>query len=103
MPELPPDLPRLWTLRKYLLLQLAAVDRAIEQAENGRPETPEPTAGWWIQWRRSPPGTVLVGVLHTAGCMLTKGRPLTAQQVQAERHREGHRLTRCEVCVPELP
>lgn len=103
MSEYPRDVPRLRTIERYLLVQLAAVQRAIERAENGTPEPSLPRADWSIQWRRARVGEIRVGILHRADCMLATGEPLDARAVQAQRRREGRRVEPCDACSPKLP
>lgn len=103
MPELPEDLPRLWTIKQYLLLQLAAVDKAIETAENGGPRDAQAVARWCIQWRYTPVGTPRLGVLHRADCWMAKGDKLTIREVQQLRQDPGQRIEPCDVCEPGQP
>ncbi|RAJ70317.1 hypothetical protein K378_01482 [Streptomyces sp. Amel2xB2] len=100
MPELPEDLPRLWTIKRYLLLLLADVDKAIETAENGSPRGKPPPPRWCIQWRHTPVGTPRLGILHHAGCWMATGDRLTIREVQALRQDPGRRIERCEACGP---
>jgi len=103
MSELPGDLPRLWTLRKYLLMQLAAVDKAIKQAENGvTPSAPGP-ARYVVMWRYTPAGTPRLGVLHHADCWMAKGERITIREVQQLRQHDGRRVEPCDVCTPDQP
>lgn len=103
MSDYPPDVPRLRTIERYLLVQLAAVRRAIDEAENGTPRARPPAASWHIVWRWGPAGQPRVGTLHTADCFLARGDPLTTQQVQAARREPGKRVDMCETCQPQLP
>jgi hypothetical protein len=70
MNDMPRDLPRLWTLHKCLLMQLAAVERAIKQAENGVEPSALGQTRWVIMWRYTPKGTPRLGVLHVADCWM---------------------------------
>lgn len=104
MSEYPRDLPRLRTIERYLLLQLAGVRRAIERAENDIPDRPAPPAArWYVQWRFTPKGTPRTGVLHRGECFMADGDPLTAQQVQESRRAPGRKILFCEQCKPVLP
>ncbi|WP_181765323.1 DUF6233 domain-containing protein [Streptomyces albidus (ex Kaewkla and Franco 2022)] len=100
MAELPEDLPRLWTLRKYLLLQLAAVDRAIKQAENGITEQLPTLPRFAVAWRFTPAGTPRLGILHTADCWMAKGARLTIREVRELRKHPGRRIEPCDTCDP---
>jgi hypothetical protein len=97
---LPGDVPRLRTVERWLLWQLAAVRRAIAQAESGelprgyRDDTPR----YVIQWRWVKRGQPRTGVLHDADCWMAKGERLSWRQVQLER--EGRRIVSCDVCEP---
>jgi hypothetical protein len=101
MSELPSDLPRLWTIRKYLLRQLAAIDRAIKQAENGITEQKPAAPRYVVMWRYTPVGTPRLGVLHTADCWMAKGERLTIREVQQLRRHDGRRIEPCDVCRPD--
>lgn len=103
MAELPGDLPRLWAVRHYLLIQLAAVNQAIEEAENGPPRDRPTLPRWCIQWRYTPKGTPRTGVLHAADCWMAKGEKLTIREVQQLRKDPGRRIEPCEVCRPDRP
>lgn len=102
MDDLPEDLPRLRTLRHYLLLRLAHVDRAIEQAEDDVPDrrTPSPPR-YLVMWRYTPVGTPRLGILHTADCWMAKGDRLTIREVQQLRQHPDRRIERCDVCSPD--
>lgn len=100
MSELPEDLPRLWTIRKYLLLQLAQVDRAIEQAENGSPRDKPPQARWCVTWKRVPVREKRTGILHAADCWMAKGDKLTIREVQQLRQDPSRDIQPCEACKP---
>jgi len=99
--ELPRDLPRLWTLKRYLLLLLTDVDRAIEQAENGPPRDKPGPPRYVVMWRYTPVGTPRLGVLHTADCWMAKGQRLTIREVQQLRRSDARNIEACDVCTPD--
>jgi hypothetical protein len=104
VPDLPLDLPRLHTLRQYLLRQLADVDRAIHQAENGITEQAQPSpARYVVMWRYTPVGTPRLGIVHRAECWIAKGDHLTVREVQQLRRSAGRRIEPCDVCTPDQP
>jgi hypothetical protein len=100
VPDLPDDLPRLWTLKRYLLMQLAAVDRAIQQAENGTGDEAQLLPRYIVMWRFTPAGTPRLGVLHTADCWMAKGARLSIREVQQLRRYPDRRIHPCDVCAP---
>lgn len=101
MSELPEDLPRLWTIKQYLLLQLAAVNRAIQQVENGVVEQSATLPRFIVMWRFTPVGTPRLGILHRADCWMAKGERLTIREVQELRQHDGRRIEPCDVCDPD--
>ena len=98
---LPGDLPRLWTIQKYLLVQLAQVNRAIEEAENGPRRDKPPPRRWCIQWRFTPKGTPRLGILHQADCWLATGDRMTLREIQQARQQPGREIRPCDTCTPE--
>lgn len=94
-------MPRLRTVERWLLQQLAAVRRDIAQAESGElPRTyRDDTPRYVLQWRWVPRGQPRTGVLHDADCWMATGDRLTWRQVQVER-RGGRRIQPCDVCRP---
>lgn len=100
MSDLSRDLPRLWTIKKFLLLQLADVDRAIKQAENGVTESAPGPPRYVVMWRFTPVGTPRLGILHQADCWIAKGDRLTIREVQQLRRSPSRRIEPCDVCVP---
>lgn len=99
MSDYPPDVPRLRTIERYLLIQLAAVRRAIEAAE--RPEPAPPPTRWCLVWHRTPAGQPRVAVLHRAGCILATGRPVDALAIAAVHRAPDRALEPCDVCHPD--
>ncbi len=100
---LPGDVPRLRTLERWLLLQLAAVRRAIEQAEHGAPRAVAASPRYVIQWRWVAKGQPRRGIVHAAGCWMAKGETLTPAQLAFERDQPGRRLELCDACKPQAP
>lgn len=86
--------------RRFLLLQLAAVDRAIKQAEHGIAEQPPPLPCFVVMWRFTPVGTPRLGILHSAECWTAKGERLTVREVQELRKQSGRCIEPCDVCGP---
>ncbi|MFE9850371.1 DUF6233 domain-containing protein [Streptomyces sp. NPDC005576] len=107
MYDLPPDLPRLHTLRTWIALQLDHIDKAIAAAEREtaparqpaveRTVEPPPTPDWGItrQGRGAP-----VTEIHRGDCWAYAGRmePISREQAIAEL-RAG--VQPCDVCRPE--
>lgn len=102
---LPDDVPRLRTIERWLLLQLAAVRKAIEQAEDPAAvrRQQQAEARWVIQWRKVRKGEPKRGVVHEADCWMAKGEPLTPSQMAFEREQPGRRLEPCDACKPQAP
>ncbi|MEU1088993.1 DUF6233 domain-containing protein [Streptomyces sp. NPDC005892] len=107
MYDLPPDLPRLHTLRTWIALQLDHINQAIAVAEKAQqagqapapktePATP-PTPDWGITRQgRGAPTTEI----HQGDCWAYAGRmePLSREQAITEL-RSGAQP--CDVCRPE--
>jgi hypothetical protein len=67
--DLPPDLPRLRTVRQYLLHQLARVEAAITAAETGtEPWLSGPAPGWCVQPLPTGVGRAQRVVVHRTDC-----------------------------------
>lgn len=104
MAEYPSDVPRLRTIERYLLLQLAAVQRAIEKAETGITTKPaDAPPRWSITWKRARVGEIRVGTVHRADCWMAPTRQYDARGIFEVRRREGQRLEMCDTCKPRLP
>ncbi|MFI9026313.1 hypothetical protein [Streptomyces sp. NPDC053560] len=104
MTELPRDVPRLRSIERYLLVQLAAVQRALQEAENSittKPDSSPPR--WGIAWKRAPVGQTRVGILHRADCWMAPRELLDARAVFEARRQEGRRIEPCDSCKPHLP
>ncbi|MDT0377207.1 hypothetical protein RM572_00250 [Streptomyces sp. DSM 42041] len=104
MSDLPQDEPRLRTLERYLLVQLAAVRQAIQQIQDGPPRGhTDTTPRWCIQWRFAPQGQPRRGIVHRADCWMADGEKLNGAQVNHERSKPGRSLEPCDQCRPEAP
>lgn len=102
MSELPPDLPRLLTLRTWLQLTLAEVEEAITVAEQREAQqqraVPPPPPDWVVQLgidRDAHPVAVHVGGCGTAG---KRARPISRDQA-VRAITEG--VEACGLCRPD--
>ncbi|WP_147450769.1 hypothetical protein [Streptomyces hoynatensis] len=102
MSELPPDLPRLRAIARWLELTQARVRKAIAEAEvRAAEEAARPR--WWVQWMRTPRGEPRRGILHREGCWCPGSPNLRAAQVRELLAEHGPRIERCLVCGAEAP
>lgn len=102
MSELPPDLPRLHTLRTWLQLALAEIDEAIVVAQRREAQeqraVPPPSPDWVVQLgigRDAHPVAVHVGGCGTAG---RRARPISRDQA-VRALTEG--IEACGLCRPD--
>jgi hypothetical protein len=101
MYELPPDLERLWVIRVYLQMQLAAVDAKIQQVEKAAAPPPEPPAelGWRLQHVPNPDGETGHGVVHRDSCRIKGGGRLDRKALDMALAMPD--VTTCSICNPE--
>jgi hypothetical protein len=102
MSELPPDLPRLLTLRTWLQLALAEVQEAITVAEQRRAQqqraVPPPPPDWVLQLSIGGEGQPIA--VHVGGCRSAGKRARPISRDQAMRAvTEG--LEPCDLCRPD--
>ncbi|MFD8545698.1 DUF6233 domain-containing protein [Streptomyces sp. NPDC059649] len=102
MSELPPDLPRLLTLRTWLQLTLAEVDEAITAARQRDAQqqraAPPPPPDWVLQLSIGGEGQPIA--VHVGGCRTAGGRARPISRDQAMRAlAEG--LEPCVLCRPD--
>jgi hypothetical protein len=106
---LPPDLPRLRTIERFLLLALEDVRMAIGKAEQAQAERaarrppPEPPA-WILATGRAPSvrGTAPPQTVHVGGCGMTEGGSTRAiSREQALRALAVDGIPACAFCRPD--
>ncbi|MER5461691.1 DUF6233 domain-containing protein [Streptomyces sp. NPDC002668] len=101
MSDLPPDLPRLHTLRTYLEVQLAAVQDAIRRIEqqtriNTAPPEREPPP-WLAEYGIGAERTVVQ--IHRGDCAMTGPRKKAISEQEA---RQGCAdVGACQYCRPD--
>lgn len=100
----PSRLDQLHFLRRYLLQELARLDRWIaaeeeREAANGR-RTPPPPPDWVVAYQRSARGPVADGI-HRGDCHMATGRTEPLTREQAIRALTTEIIPACPYCRPD--
>lgn len=99
-------MPRLCTIERYLLVQLAALRRAIEQADQDAGRTGHATRSadgrprWHIEWHRVPVDQQRRGTMHRADRWTLRGPENTAHQLAQTAEQHGGNVWPCDACNP---